>query len=116
MSTNTYPVFFASAYLADSNSGIWTMPASAASTTILQELTLKLTNVTAATRVCTVYAFSSGTANLNNAVISNHSVPPYDYILIPIPRISGSSAVIQGFCDVANAVTAQAIGGKLHVP
>ena len=116
MSTNTYPVFFVSAYLSDSNAGIWTMPASAASTAILQELTLKLTNVTAATRICTIYAFSSGSANINNAVIYSHSVPPYDYILVPIPRISGSSAAIQGFCDVASSVTAQAIGGKLHVP
>lgn len=114
MSTNTYPIFFESSYLADSNAGIYNVP-SMPTGTILQELTIKCTNVTAATRVVTIYASTSGSEGANNAIALNHSVPPYDYILIPVPRIA-ANGVIEGYCDVANSVTVQAIGGKLHVP
>lgn len=114
MASNTYPLFFESAYLASSNAGIYTVPDSP-TTTILQQLTLKCTNVTAATRVVTIYASTSGAQGANNAIALNMSVPPYDYIEIPVPRIAAGGA-IEGFCDAENSVTVQAIGGKLHVP
>ena len=116
MSTNTYPLFFASTYLTASNASLWTMPLTAATTSILQELSLMIANKTVATRLVTIYAFSSGSAGLQNAVVASYPVPPNDYILLPIPRISGSGATIQGFSDATNAVTVVPIGGKLHVP
>ncbi len=114
MATNTFPVFFESAYLAAENSGIYSVPASP-STVVLQEMTIKCTNVTAATRTVTLYASASGTQGPDNAVALNMSVPPYDYILLPVHRLP-ASGVIEGFCDEANSVTIQAIGGKLHTP
>ncbi len=113
MSTNTYPIFFESAFLGSSNAGIYTVTGN--TNTILQELTLKFTNVTAATRQITIYAFSSGLASNTNAIAVNHSVPPNDYILLPIPRILKGGS-IQGFCDAAASVNVQAIGGRLHTP
>lgn len=116
MSTNSYPVFFSPLFLTDSNASLWTMPASSATTTILQEMTIKFHNRTNATRLVTAYAFSTGTASTSNEIIFQHPVPAFDYILVPVHRIQGTSAAIQGFCDVTNAVTAAPIGGKLHVP
>ena len=117
MSSNTYPVFFDPAFLSDSNAGIWTMPSTAASSTILQELTLKLHNRTSATRLVTIYAFDgSATAGSSNEVCYELPVPPKDYVLVPVHRIAGANAAIQGYCDVANSVTVAPIGGKLHVP
>jgi len=116
VSSNTTPVFFAPVFLAAANAGIWTMPSSAASTAILQEMTLKFHNRTAATRVVTAYAFSSGTASTSNEVCFELTVPPKDYILVPVHRVEGATAAIQGFCDIANSVTVAPIGGKLHVP
>lgn len=92
------------------------MPSSAASTAILQEMTLKFHNRTIATRLVTAYAFSSGSAGTANEIIFEHPVPPKDYILVPVHRIEGATAAIQGYCDAANAVTVAPIGGKLHVP
>jgi hypothetical protein len=116
VSTNTYPTLFASTFLTDSNAGIWTMPGTAATTTILQDLTLMVSNKTNAVRLVNIYAFSSGSASSTNALILTHPIPAYDYILIPVPRIEGSSAAIQGYCDVTNSVTVAPVGGKLHVP
>ena len=113
MSTNTYPIFFESSYLSDSASSIYIL--SGASTSILQDLVLKFTNLTGATRLVTAYAYTSGSPSLENALIYNHTVPPYDYIEVPVPRI-GNGGKVDAFCDVASAVNVQAIGGKIHVP
>jgi len=107
---------FQPTFLGSSNAGIWTMPASAASTSELKGLTLLVGNKTSAARLVTLYAFDAGSASLANAILYNHPVPPNDFIYIAVPEISGSSAKIQGYCDVADSVSVAAIGGEINVP
>lgn len=115
MSTNTYPVFFQSLLLDSSSGEIYTVPASPTTIT-LQDLKVKLTNTTAATRLVTVYAVPSGSAESNaNAVLRLMSVPPYDYIMAAVPRL-GAGGQIRALSDVTGSVSISAIGGKLHTP
>lgn len=115
MSANTYPIFFNSAYLDSTNGTIYTAPASPSTITV-QDLQLKITNTTTATHTVTIYVVASGgTATSALAVAVNMSVPPNDYILIPVPRF-GAGATLQGFADTADALNVQAVGGKTHTP
>lgn len=115
MASSTYPVFFESAFLGTSNATIYTVGGTA--TTILRGLWLKLTNVTAATRLVTIYASEDGNQDSSNAVLFEHPVPPNDWITVPISRIS-KDGVIEGFCDAANAVNVSQYEdtGRLFTP
>lgn len=115
MSTNTYPLFFNSQYLPSANGVIYTAPVSP-TTIVVQELQLKISNTTAATHAVTLYAVPSGeSAAVDKAIAVEMSVPPYDYILLPVPRIA-AGATIEGFTDTAEVLTVQPVGGKLHTP
>jgi len=115
MSVSTYPVLFESAMLSDSNATIYTVPSLTG--TVLRGLRLKLTNVTAATRLVTIYASTSGTESTTNAVLYNVPVAPYDWIEVDVPRV-GAGGVVEGFCDTASSVNVSAIGdsARLFVP
>lgn len=115
MSTNTFPLFFNSVLLGTSNASMYTVPASP-TTIILQDLQVKITNVTAATRQVTMYALPSGaSASDTYKIAPEMSVPPFDFIIVPVPRLSAGGSV-QGFADAASSLTVQPIGGKLHTP
>ncbi|MFD1216416.1 hypothetical protein [Microbulbifer celer] len=43
------------------------------------------------------------------------SVPPNDYIIIPVPRLANGGS-IQALADQASSVNVAPIGGKLHTP
>ncbi|MDP5211365.1 hypothetical protein, partial [Microbulbifer sp. 2205BS26-8] len=88
MSTNTYPVFFNSIMLEDTISTLYAVPSSP-SGTILQNLQIKITNTTSATRTVSVYAVPvSSSPAPDNAVALNMSIPPNDYILLPVERLA----------------------------
>lgn len=115
MSTNAYPVFFNSTALDSANGLIYTVPSSP-TTIILQELQIKVVNTSEATHTVTIYAVpSGGAASTSNAAAINMSVPPYDYVLIPVPRMAAGGTV-EGFADTASVLSVQPIGGKLHTP
>lgn len=115
MSTNTYPVLFNSTMLGAALSTIYTLAASP-STSILQDLQVKLTNVSAATRTVTLYAVpSGGSVAPATAVAFELSIPPYDYIILPVERL-GAGGTLQGFASAADSINIQPIGGKIHTP
>lgn len=115
MSSNTFPVLFNSQMIGATASTVYDVPTTPAGIT-LQNLQLKLTNVTNATRTVTVYAVpSAGSPSPTNAVALDMAVPPNDYILIPVERL-GNGGTIQALADTASAVNIQPIGGKLHTP
>lgn len=115
MSTNTFPVFFNSQMLGAAVSTLYEVPTSPSGIS-LQNLQLKCTNTTAATRTVTIYAVpTAGSPTPTNAVAADMSVPPNDYILVPVERL-GNGGTIQALADVADAVNIQPIGGKLHTP
>lgn len=115
MSTNTFPVLFNSQLLGNTVSTIYDVPSSPSGIT-LQDMQLKLTNVTDATRTVTVHAVpAAGSPNDTNAIAKEMSVPPRDYIMLPVERL-GADGTIQGLADMAGSVNIQAIGGKLHTP
>ncbi|WP_299942117.1 hypothetical protein [uncultured Microbulbifer sp.] len=115
MSTNTYPVFFNSAMLEDTVSILYRVPRSP-SGTILQNLQVKITNTTSATRSVSVYAVpASSEPAPHNAVALNMSVPPNDYLLLPVERLANEGS-IQAHADEPEALSAQPIGGKLYIP
>lgn len=115
MSTNTYPVLFSSTLLGATISTLYTVPATPTTGT-LQDLQLKLTNTSAATRTVTLYAVPSGrSVDVSTAIVVDMAVAPKDYILLPVERL-GAGGTIQGLADVAADVSVQPIGGKLHTP
>lgn len=115
MSTNTFPLLFNSQMLGATAATIYTVPGSPSGIT-LQNLQLKFTNVTAATRTITAYAVpSGGSESPTNAIVLDMSVPPNDYVVIPVERLGASGQII-AFCDAASSVTIQPIGGKLYTP
>lgn len=115
MSTNTFPVFFNSQLLGDTVNTLYTVPSSPSGIT-LQDLQVKLTNTTTATRSVSVYAVqSAGSPTPDNAVVYEMTIPPNDYVMVPVERLP-NSASIQAAADIASAVSIQPIGGKLHTP
>ena len=115
MSTNTYPVLFSSTLLGAIVNTLYTVQATPDSIT-LQDLQLKITNTSAATRTVSIYAVpKGGSVGAATAVALNMSIAPRDYIILPIERLAAEST-IQGLADVANDVNVQPIGGKLHSP
>lgn len=115
MSTNTFPVLFDTQMLGSTLSTPYSVP-STPSGQNLQNLQLKFTNVTAATRTITAHAVPSGSsATPSNAIALEMSVPPNDYIIIPVPRL-GNDGSIQALCDQGSSVNISPIGGKLHTP
>ena len=66
---------------------------------VARDLVVKITNSTAATRLVSVYGVpSGGTASTGNAVAYEMSVPPKDYVLIPVGRL-GASGTVQAAAD-----------------
>lgn len=59
-----------------------------------------------------VYSIVEGPLDLN-AVVKQISIPPRDFVLVPVPRLDGG-AEIYGLASAASTVTIQAIGGKLR--
>lgn len=115
MSTNTFPVLFNSQMLGAVPLTVYQVPSSPSGIT-LQDVQLKLTNVTAATRSVKVHAVpAAGSPNDGNAVALDMSIPPHDYILLPLERL-GAQASVVAEADEADSVNIQAIGGKLHTP
>ena len=115
MSTNAYPVLFSSTLLGATNGTVYTVQSSPTTIT-LQDLQLKLTNVTAATRTVTIYAVPpSGAPDPSNAVAIEMSIPPYDYMILPVERLAAGGS-IQGLASAAASVNISPIGGKLHTP
>lgn len=115
MSTNTYPVLFSSTLLSAINNTIYTVPASPISI-ILQDLQLKITNTSTATRTVTLYAVPDGAnVDVSTAIVVDMAIPPKDYLILPAERL-GAGGSIQGFADVASVISVQPIGGKLHTP
>ena len=59
-----------------------------------------------------VYSIVEGPLDLN-AVVKQISIPPRDFVLVPVPRLD-SEAEIYALASSASAITIQAIGGKLR--
>lgn len=115
MSTNEFPVFFDTQMLGSTLSTPYDVPTTP-SGVILQNLQLKLTNTSAATRTVSVYAVPSGSSpDPSNAIVLEMSVPPRDYIVVPVQRLA-NGGTIQALADQAGAVNIAPIGGKLHTP
>ncbi len=115
MSTNSYPNFFDSQYLKNTNDTIYNVPTSP-STQMLQHLQVKLANVTEATRLVTLYAVPPDeSADDKYAIVKSITVPARDYIYILVPVIDAGGS-LEGFADSASAVNIQAISGRLHTP
>tara|TARA_B100000780_G_scaffold79934_1_gene54325 strand:+ start:3940 stop:4194 length:255 start_codon:yes stop_codon:yes gene_type:complete len=80
----------------------------------LQDLTIKLTNATNATATASVWAVPSGGASsVTNAVVLDISIPAKDFILVPVERC-GAGCLIKALASSTDAVTIQAVTGKLH--
>tara|TARA_R110002074_G_scaffold222928_1_gene393754 strand:- start:8 stop:355 length:348 start_codon:yes stop_codon:yes gene_type:complete len=113
MSTNSYPLLFSSTMLTVSDATVYEVPDTPITLT-LQDLTLKLTNVTAATATASIYAVDAGgSASPANAAALDISVPAKDFILIPAPRLAAGST-ISASASSDNAISIQAVTGKLH--
>ncbi len=115
MSTNTYPNFFPSQDLGDTATPLVSV-ASLPATIQLQDLQLKFFNHTTTTRTVTAYAIPSGASAADRyAVVKDFPIPPNDFIIVPVPRVS-AGGVVSALADTAASVNVQAIGGKFHTP
>ena len=113
MSTNSYPLLFTSTLLTGTEGLVYATP-TVPPTLTLQDLTIKLTNVTNATATASVWAVpSGGVSGVTNAVVLDMSIPAKDFILIPVERCSAGSS-INALASSIDAITIQAVTGKLH--
>ena len=113
MSTNSYPLLFSSTILTTIEASAYEVPVTPPTLT-LQDLTLKLTNVTAATATASVWGIPAGSASsITTATAIDVSIPAKDFILIPVERLS-AGASITALASSTDAITIQAVTGKLH--
>lgn len=115
MSTNIFPVFFDGTLLTTATQTLYSVPSSPTNT-ILQEMQIKLTNITNGAQQVSVWAVPSGQSiNDGFAVALNAVIPPNSFVLIPVQRLA-AGGTIQAIAGVADAVNIAPVGGKLHTP
>ena len=113
MSTNSYPLLFSSAMLNDTAGAIYSVPSTPVTAT-LQDLTVKLTNVTVATCTASLWSVNVGdVASNTNAVVLDISIPAKDFVLVPVERMPAESS-LSALASAIDSVTIQAISGKIH--
>jgi hypothetical protein len=99
--------------LTTSNQTLYTVPAGQS---ILQNLSVKVSNYTGSARTVTVYEVPTGdTAADDTTAVKAHAVPINDYVLIPITHLAAGGTVV-AVADANTALVASQSGGKLHTP
>lgn len=115
MSVNTFPVLFDGTALNATVDTIYTVP-SDLSGNILQELQLKLTNITNTQQQVSAWAVPSGQSAADRyALALDHPIAPNSFILIPVQRLAAGGS-IQASTVNAGTVNIAPVGGKIHTP
>lgn len=115
MSTNTFPVFFDGTLLTTTTQTLYSVPSSPSSS-ILQEMQIKLTNITNQAQAVSVWAVPSGQGISDSFAIALDTViAPNSFLLIPTQRLA-AGGTIQAIASIADAVNIAPVGGKLHTP
>lgn len=114
MSAITFSKLFEPVNLTGGTDTLYTV--AGASTTILRNAVVRISNNTASTRLIDVYAVPfEGAASTSNAVVYLSGIAPYDYIDVEIPELKIGD-IIQAKIDTNDNVVAHYLSGNLYAP
>lgn len=108
--SNVYKILGQSAPSDTNNADLYTVPASKSAVVS----TLLVTNTTASTATCTIYARQAGApAAKSNAIIYQGEVSGNDFIAITVGLTLATTDVITVQSSTADAITFQAFGSEV---